>query len=123
MIEQVELASSINFEFEYDVIDHLLNKDDEVTLYRILQEYVNNIIKHSEAKNAFISIKNGSNTIKIKISDDGKGFDLVEKNKSKTQSGFGLMGIEERLNILSGEQKIQTAKGKGTLIDIKIELE
>ncbi len=120
MIEQVESASGINFDLEYDKIDHLFNKEDEVTFYRIIQEYVNNIVKHSEAENAFVSIRNGSNTIKVKISDDGKGFNLEDSKLKK--NGFGLTGIEERLKMLGGEQTIKSELGKGTEIDIFIEL-
>lgn len=120
MIEQIESASGINFTLEYDKIDHLFSKDDEVTFYRVIQEYVNNIVKHSEAENAYLSIRNGSNRIKVKISDDGKGFNLPDEKLEKI--GFGLTGIEERLNMIGGIQSIESELGKGTAVDLEFEL-
>lgn len=122
MVKKAKSASGINFELEADAIDHLLNKEDEVIFYRIIQECINNVIKHSEAKNAFVSIKNGSNTIKVRISDDGKGFIQKDKSIAKIKSGFGLTGIVERIKMLGGKQTINSELGKGTTIDIKIEL-
>ena len=120
MIEQVESASGINFDLEYDKIDHLFNKEDEVTFYRIIQEYINNIVKHSDATNAFVSIRNGSNAIKVKIFDDGDGFKLEDSKLNK--NGFGLTGIEERLKMLGGIQTIKTELSEGVIINIRIEL-
>ena len=116
MLEQVATSSSINFKTKIDDIDKLFASEDEVIFYRIVQECVSNIVKHSNAKNAEVLIKNVEGGITLKISDDGNGFVNDEKSSNNVQSGFGLKGIEERVKMLGGEIDLQTQIGIGTTV-------
>ncbi|HRH42425.1 MAG TPA: two-component regulator propeller domain-containing protein [Pyrinomonadaceae bacterium] len=116
MLEQVSISSGIKFKTRIDEIDKLFAPDDEVIFYRILQECVSNIIKHSEAKNADVLIIKDKSSINLKISDDGKGFVNDKNNSSNGHFGFGLKGIEERVKMLNGEFEIQTQKNSGTTV-------
>lgn len=118
MLEQVATSSGINFKTKIDDIDKLFTPEDEVIFYRIVQECVSNIVKHSNAKNAAVLIKNVEGGITLKISDDGNGFVNDEKSSNKSQSGFGLKGIEERVKMLGGEIDLQTQKSLGTTISV-----
>ena len=120
MIQQVESASGIDFELECDEINGLLANEDEVTFYRVIQECVNNIVKHSKAESASLIVRNEGGAIKVKISDNGKGFSL--ENTKSSNSGFGLTGIEERVKMLGATKTIRSELGKGTDINIRIEL-
>lgn len=93
----------------------------ETTLYRITQEILNNMIKHSKAKMFDIQFFNSKpNSVKLMISDDGIGFDVEEKKKS---SGMGLLNIRERVDSFKGKLEIESQPGTGTLFVIEIPTE
>lgn len=111
-------SSQIKFETEIDDIDRLFNKEEEMSLYRIVQESLNNILKHAEANEVKIIIKKADNSLTIKIQDDGKGF--ATSGDSNKKDGFGLLGIAERVKILGGTHTIESVLGKGTSVIIKL---
>jgi len=91
-----------------------------VSLFRIFQETLNNILKHAQAKNAQIEIVKGADHLELIISDDGVGFNDIARNKPRS---FGLRGIYERVAHLGGTVKIASTVDKGTQIAIFIPLE
>jgi len=94
----------------------------EVALFRIIQEAVNNIRKHAKVDSALVKMEMLPNKVTVSIRDMGKGFDLKSVQNNKEQSGYGLVGISERVQLLNGEIKINTSPGKGTSISITIPL-
>jgi signal transduction histidine kinase len=97
----------------------------ELGLFRVLQEAVINITKHAMAGNVDISLDVEDGSMKVKVRDDGKGFDLDEVLKAHetgSEHGFGLMGMQERIANLDGEMHISSEPGKGTSIEISIPL-
>ena len=93
-----------------------LSPDVEQTIYRIVQEAIENITHHSRAKSFSIQLVSGEHTILI-IQDDGMGFDM----KSDMSSGhFGLVGMRERAELAGGKLKIESEKGKGTKVVLTI---
>ncbi len=91
-----------------------------ITLFRIFQETLNNILKHSHAKNAQVEIVKGDDHLEMIVFDDGVGFDASARNKPRS---FGLRGMQERIEHLGGSVKISSTKGKGTQIAIFVPLE
>jgi len=91
-----------------------------ITLFRIFQETLNNILKHSRAKNAQVEIVKGDDHLEMIVSDDGVGFEAAARNKPRS---FGLRGMQERVEHLGGSVKISSATGKGTQIAIFVPLE
>ena len=75
MIGYVKNAADVEFVTELDNIDGLLSKDSEINLYRVVQECVNNVLKHSEAATAWLSVKRRGNGLQITCRDNGHGFD------------------------------------------------
>jgi signal transduction histidine kinase len=121
MLRQIANASDIGFTFEVDPIDGLLSEEAEMSLYRIVQEAVNNVLKHSGAQEAVVRIKLVGGEIQLTIADDGRGFRLEPAGQAELQKrGFGLTGSAERVRMLGGKQTIQTAPGQGTTIHITI---
>jgi signal transduction histidine kinase len=112
-----KVSGVIEIESEIDSIDNLFSEVGEISVYRIVQESLNNVIKHSSASVAYVVIKALENTVLITIEDDGTGFDF-ENTKSK--SGFGLVGLKERTYLLNGEFSIDSKIGEGTRIEVKI---
>ncbi len=92
-------------------------ENTEIMLYRIIQEMVNNTLKHAEAKNISFNMNILPEFVKINYSDDGKGFDVEEKMESKS---IGLSGIRSRVNFLTGEINIESSPAKGVNYYIKI---
>lgn len=112
----------LRFVAQLDNIDKLLLPEMEINLYRIVQESINNIIKHSAASQAVISIKRSRGLIEVVIEDNGQGFDpnVTRSGEASNGSGFGLIGINERARILGCVPVVQSAAGQGTRIEIKL---
>jgi signal transduction histidine kinase len=112
----------LRFAAQLDNIDSVLPAEMEINLYRIVQEGINNIIKHSAASQAFIKIKRSQNLIEVAIEDNGRGFDpnVLRSVEPGNGGGFGLIGITERARILGTTPVVQSAAGQGTRIVIKL---
>lgn len=91
-----------------------------INVYRIIQEAMNNCLKHAEAKNISISLDNKKKQLALVFKDDGVGFDTTLLAKTKQ---FGLIGMQERVKSLNGIFSIKSAPNKGTLINITIPLD
>jgi PAS domain S-box-containing protein len=98
-----------------DEIESKIDKNIKIALYRIVQEQLNNIIKHSGAANVMINIFTEAGSVCVEITDDGKGF-IVEKVKK----GLGLKNIISRAELLNGSAQIISQLGKGCKLNIKI---
>lgn len=107
----------LNTEIQYT--KNSLTINDELQLYRIIQEAVNNIIKYSNALAGFISIIETNGKLIIEIKDNGKGFDF--ENTLKSKESFGLHNIIERSRAINGVPKITSDK-HGTIIHIEIHI-
>ncbi|HMS66217.1 MAG TPA: two-component regulator propeller domain-containing protein [Ignavibacteria bacterium] len=120
MISRANSSTNIDFNGSIDDIDKIFLPEVEINIYRILQENLNNIIKHSEAKQVELSVLKKVKEIVINISDNGKGFDISKFKFNTKRNGFGLKGIEERVRLLNGEFKIESSEGIGTKVMISI---
>ena len=89
-----------------------MNKDKEIHVFRMLQEMIQNALKHAQAKNIQIGISSEDNQLQVMVKDDGKGFDTV---KTKTESrGLGLKSMESRIEMLNGQLSVESHPNKGT---------
>jgi ligand-binding sensor domain-containing protein/signal transduction histidine kinase len=110
---------SINFARAIDSIDGMFDDKVEFNIYRILRESINNIVRHSHATNASVTIKRDEHTIVIIIEDNGTGF-AVEELQSVSDTGIGLRLIQERAQIIGGAVVINSVPGRGTKITVKL---
>lgn len=117
LIETVADSSGIFITHELAELDGLLRTDGELHAYRIVQESLNNIIKHSGAKAARVVIKRGSKGIQVIVKDNGRGFNKKER------ASFGLRNLEERVKMLGGSFELTSQKGKGTELRCDIPLQ
>jgi len=120
MIEKVAANSTIKFTSEIDDPDGVLSPGDEIMLYRIAQECLNNILKHSRASEARLTLLVAEERLTLTIRDNGRGF-IPDANAS-LRAGLGLPGIAERALILGGSHTIHSAPGQGATVTVKIEL-
>ncbi len=90
-------------------------ENQKLMIFRIVQEQLNNIIKHSQAKNVVIKVQNNKPMLYLEISDDGKGFDMI-----KTRKGLGLTNIKNRAELFGGNVEIFSTAGEGCAIKVTI---
>jgi signal transduction histidine kinase len=114
-------TATIAFTSDIDPIDNLVPKEMGIHVYRIVQECINNIIKHAKATTGRVTIKRWNDRLNIDIEDNGKGFDTSEEI-IQSKHGFGLHGIAERARLLGGSMRIESNSGKGTRILLTIKI-
>lgn len=90
----------------------------KIMMYRLVQECFTNAVKHSCASSVSVQLNRRNGSVRMKVQDDGVGFDLDEA--SRKRESFGLAGMRERVALLGGEIDIQTSPGKGTKVSIAI---
>jgi signal transduction histidine kinase len=117
-------AKNIDVSIEFDGKDERLPPEIEVTLFRIAQGAIGNILEHSEAKKAVIKLKFSDQECQLRIEDDGKGFDSSRLTKvDSTGRGAGLFTIKERVRLIGGACRVESQPDQGTRITVKIPLE
>jgi len=121
MIEKVADSSTINFAYKLDELDGLFKPGDDITVYRIVQESLNNILKHSGAIRAEVIMAVTGNRVTLQINDDGHGF--TSPAAAGDRAGLGLQGIAERVRILGGTHEVISSPGEGTTVSVSIETE
>ncbi len=112
VIDNCEKSGDIVFSDELENIDGLLSKEIEINLYRIIQECLSNILKHSKAKAAKLKIDVVKQNVIVEIQDNGIGFSYNQK--IKTGKTIGLTSLNERTKHLNGTLKVKSEIGKGT---------
>jgi two-component system, NarL family, sensor kinase len=88
-----------------------------ITIYRVVQELINNTMKHAAAKNAIVQIAKQDNQIAVTVEDDGKGFDTAQIQRAKS---IGWANIKSRVEFLKGSVDVKSEAGKGTSVHIEI---
>lgn len=126
MLKKISEVGAIDVHSDIDDIDGMFSAETEISTYRVLQESLNNILKHSEASEAKVSIKKKDRVVSIRIEDNGRGFDArpskfdVHSTMAGERTGFGLFGMAERIRILGGTHTIESEIGKGTVVKIDL---
>jgi two-component system, NarL family, sensor histidine kinase UhpB len=98
----------------------LLDHESEIAIYRIVQEALHNVAKHSEAKHLRLQVSRGASSVRIVIEDDGVGFSV---RRGQSGQGFGLLGMRERVAALGGTVRIRSPKTKGTRISVTLPMD
>lgn len=122
-VKQYGRRTGMEIDFDVDGNELGLPKYHEVGLFRIIQEGLSNVYKHSGVNHAYVLLQYSSDNIKIIIKDEGKGFDAAEKRKAimnGDNESYGLLGIFERVKILEGKTDIISSFGNGTELRITI---
>lgn len=109
--------STIEIRREIGAVESDVPNPLKIVVYRVLQEALNNVAKHSGASTVTISLAKKNNTIQLAIEDDGCGFDVDEAlSVESSERGFGLGSMKERTELSGGTFVINSAKGKGTIV-------
>lgn len=122
-IETFSASDGLKISFIYRGNDSGIEYYMTSTIFRMVQEALSNVKKHAEADNIHIRLVLTNARITLDIIDDGKGFiaeELMTRKFDRLKGGFGIQGIRERLELVSGSLDIQSSPGKGTKLHIEI---
>ena len=115
IIADIQMTGALKINFVHDINDELLSSGKKITLFRIVQEQLKNIIKHSQATTAQICIQSTNEYVNLEMKDNGKGFD-----PHQTRQGIGLSNIHERTQFYNGTVNIKASAGKGCILNVRI---
>lgn len=111
LVERVAHNSEIELAADLTLSPGRLDPEREAVVYRVVQEALNNIVKHAEAQVATLQVAERGGRLDVLVSDDGKGFD-----PSRRFDGFGVVGMRERIELVGGELEIESRPGEGTRV-------
>lgn len=115
LVETVEASSRLRIRFQHENYTTPIPKDQKLALYRILQEQLNNVVKHAAATEVIIQLSQHGGTTVLTIKDDGKGF-----TPDDNQEGIGFTNMLSRAKVFNGEMKVQSSPGKGCMVYVSI---
>lgn len=118
LVNDYDENTEIFFTEEIDNIDSIFTQSQELHIFRIIQETLNNLVKHSKSPSALVKVINEADKVVVQIKDHGIGFDITEQND--TAKSLGMKTLKERTQILGGKMIIDSVKDKGTSIVLEI---
>ena len=120
MVTRVAKASGVTITTDLEPLADALTRETEMSLYRIAQEALNNLVKHSRATTAHVTLKRENAGVRLSVADNGQGFDVLAIQTAEAHGagrpGFGLNGMAERVRLLGGTLTIHSTPGQGTII-------
>jgi signal transduction histidine kinase len=119
MIERVSSSFSLQVSSNLDNINGVFSTDSETLIYRIVQEGLNNVIKHAGGTEASVTLKHFGDEVAVIVADNGKGMNSADGLKV---TGFGLAGIQERARMLGGSCTVDSRNGQGTTLTVRLML-
>lgn len=117
VMNKVLKPNQILYEFEEVGLEERIPQMIEISLFRIAQELLNNIVKHSKASSVSVLLSKRNNFITMIFEDNGKGFNAIKKS-----DGIGMTSLTSRVKMVQGEIKFETEEGSGTIAIVKIPL-
>jgi signal transduction histidine kinase/ligand-binding sensor domain-containing protein len=123
MARKTSASSGVQIASKLDNIDDAFPEEQRINFYRIVQESLNNIMKHSQATEAEVVVKRTTASVLLMISDNGRGMASSTKNSSANYGGFGLTGMAERASLLGGKFALRPGADRGTMLTVEIALE
>jgi signal transduction histidine kinase len=117
--QELGAAHKISIGFEQHEVPRVLPNDIALCLYRIVQESLQNVVKHSGASGAKVELTADENEIRLNISDSGCGFEMPMAGSSS----LGLVSMNERVRLVQGQISVHSRKSEGTRIEVRVPLE
>jgi len=111
----IEIDADIRLAFEQGEAPSRLNPDVEGTLYRLAQESLSNAMKHSSASRVTVKLVETGETVELRVTDDGSGFD-----QDQISGGFGLVGMHDRASLVGGSVAVESEPGAGTTVRAEV---
>ncbi|HEU4470170.1 MAG TPA: PAS domain S-box protein [Flavisolibacter sp.] len=114
LIESIGRAQLLTFDFDHsDFCEEGLAENQQLTVFRMVQEQLNNIVKHARARQVFIRLRTTAAGFSLEIGDDGQGFD-----PQKTPKGLGFVNMRNRAGLFGGQVEVLSSPGKGCIVKV-----
>jgi two-component system, NarL family, sensor histidine kinase UhpB len=121
LAREIKQGNPLSVEFQKNGEERRLSSEVELSLYRIAQEALNNVIKHSKASRANLKIAFETDETIVEIMDNGSGFLVPNSPTEFAPNGhFGLLGVHERADLIGAKLEIESALGKGTKLTVRL---
>ncbi len=120
MVEQFSRQTGIRVHLQQNLFDGLVDTEAGIHIYRIVQEALSNVARHSGARVAWVSLEEHAGGLHLEIRDNGRGFETRGEMDRIAGEGIGLMGMRERAEHLNGSLDIRSAPGEGTQVTVSI---
>jgi len=117
--QQFQRRTGLKLHWETDLDNAEVSRDGATAVFRIFQEVLTNILRHSRAKNIYVKLFEIDQSLELEVTDDGRG--ITDDEQQNTRS-LGLLGMKERALLVEGEVSIKGAQGKGTRVLVRIPL-
>ncbi len=118
IIDEADANTDIFFTHSIEDVDNLLSEEESLQLYRIMQELLNNIMKHSGARAVSVDVKRSTGAIEMTVSDNGKGFSFKEKLRDSTS--LGMQTLLERAEIAGAKLHVESGASMGTTVSLEM---
>lgn len=116
MAREVSRNSTLQVDVAAEDCPDDLPEEHRTCVYRVTQEAVRNVSRHASARHVRIYVKREANVLRVSVQDDGKGFDPIQ------DTGIGILGMEERVVRLGGSLKVESERGRGTIVSFELPL-
>ncbi|HEX8992464.1 MAG TPA: ATP-binding protein [Anaerolineales bacterium] len=121
LVREAGQAKSLHLEFRQTGRERRLSSDAELVLYRIAQEALNNVTRHSKAGRAALEVTYGENEVRLEVKDNGVGFAVPSSPTDLAPSGhFGLLGMRERAELIGAQFRVTSQGGQGTEVSVRL---
>jgi signal transduction histidine kinase len=119
--QETSQQNGLQVEFQRAGREQRLPKDAELALYRIVQQALNNVVRHARARRAVVNVEFLDGEVSIKVSDDGVGFRMPSSPTDLAPEGhFGLLGMRERADLIGARLEVKTETGRGTTVSVHL---
>jgi two-component system sensor histidine kinase DegS len=118
--ENLNREDNIHSEVSVKGAERKLSPESEIAIFRIVQEALNNVKRHSKAKDAIIILEFNPESLKVTVQDNGLGFTLPRRGSLTSEGKLGLMGIEQRVESIGGTVQVSTKHGEGTSLSVEV---
>lgn len=119
-VEQVNASGPARASFRLSGPPRVLPADAQAAVLRICQESLTNATRHANAGDVAVDLSFDSTEVRLRVQDDGRGFDIDEVKANHKNRGFGLLGMEQRVRLLGGTFSIKSQKGHGTTVEVQV---
>jgi PAS domain S-box-containing protein len=118
-VHSVEERTGLQIQLRADPVAEQLSSEEKLVLFRVTQESLNNVVKHAGASSVQITVSKTNKGVSLTIADDGRSFDMAREGAA-SRHRLGLLGMRERVRLVSGEFAVQAQPGKGTTVRVLI---
>lgn len=112
--------TAVTTELVCEGLEARLTPEIEMCLYRITQEALTNVARHSEATSCRVYLRRSSDHVALTVEDNGKGFDVRQATAPLSRPGLGLLGVRERVAGFGGQMRVESAPGAGTRLTVDL---